>query len=1246
MNREKRNVSFSVIVRNTDPIVNCHRVHDVNIMPGVCFLDMIYRALKSMAYSTESIVMKNILFKMPVITTDDYDRKIITTITNCDDFLLIRAISQKVKAGVEINSDSDDNFECEVHIESSQSQSDSIHIQSLINKAKETVSINEVYQFTRNLNIVHYNFMKGCGELYIGQDFLLTHILLNKFALDYLDSFIFHPVLLDASTLIPFYYYSRESKNTKPYIPIFIKSFRIFDDIKGECYVYLENPEQNDIFSDILSSNYSIYNEFGKLVANFTELTGKKIRSEEVLKKINNLQSEFENKNNTPQEVFVTDERTRNEKLTAHSLIKQIITQNNKSLVNKINTKTNFYDLGLDSIQLLQVVQELESKLATKLYPTLLFEYQTIDELSSFLEKEYNSFFYKNRNKYVDSDPFSKNYNTNKKVAENKTNNLVCFTSEWQEVLSEDSSEEQLPRSIFIFDENDKLRKAFKELNINKLTDIILIKPGPHYKKISNDTYEINPKSNKDYMILVKELLLNNKYHKNIVYNFNLQYNDITFKDSEKALSKTFFSIFHLCQSIMNSQIKESINILYAFPYDDMLSNPYHFAINSFFKTLSLENYLFKGKTLAVEKAVEKDLIQLASLIEHELTIDDNKIEILYKSNYKRFVKKHFKFKIDQSLNQNIFPFRKNGVYVITGGAGGLGLIFAEWLANKGNCNIYLIGRSELDDNKKDKVKNIISLGSNVNYIICDISKQKEVKSLIIKIKQKHDKINGLLHCAGSIRDSFILKKTMEDIQTVFAPKIQGTILLDNFLSEEELDFFFMTSSLSAVTGNIGQSDYAYANAFMDRFASFRNIKVKEGTRFGKTISINYPLWKNGGMNIDKILLDNFEKMGLSMLDTTEGLNILDQGYNTIVDGIALASGDEVKIMNLIGIQEEIISDKNNNIDSEENNEKDITINLLGKYDRLCNIGDIDRFWQQATAEYTTPQNNNSEKQLDSVINISDKVFHMLIKVHNFLEIEYFMCGVGRTILFVPPFGMTARIWSYQLMELSTKYRVIIINKPGHGLSKIKDSLSIGELSNGIFQLLKKLKINEKINLVGSSFGGLILQQFAIDYPDKVASLILIGSFSRFSPEFMSLSQEEAMAKFPETLKKELDNLSNYSVLTKNQQKEIKNFIYRSLSITSVPSNEKFNLLKFSTHEKLYKISTPCLLIVGVNDVFRDSLFCHDENNFMMTHLSNAELFEVTKAGHFPYVTHWHDINIKISMYIDSSEKKNTLNKV
>src|SRR5205085_861164 len=137
---------------------------------------------------------------------------------------------------------------------------------------------------------------------------------------------------------------------------------------------------------------------------------------------------------------------------------------------------------------------------------------------------------------------------------------------------------------------------------------------------------------------------------------------------------------------------------------------------------------------------------------------------------------------------------------------------------------------------------------------------------------------DGIIHAAGMLSDSIILNKTQEEVQAVLAPKVIGVEQLDKASSQISLDFFILCSSVTAVMGNVGQADYAGANAYLDAFAHARAAMVAAGIRQGTTVSINWPYWEEGGMQIEAETRQMMrERLGVEAMETEIGMRMLYQ---------------------------------------------------------------------------------------------------------------------------------------------------------------------------------------------------------------------------------------------------------------------------------------------------------------------------------------------------------------------------------
>ncbi|MGO4776377.1 beta-ketoacyl reductase, partial [Lysobacter sp. 2RAB21] len=220
---------------------------------------------------------------------------------------------------------------------------------------------------------------------------------------------------------------------------------------------------------------------------------------------------------------------------------------------------------------------------------------------------------------------------------------------------------------------------------------------------------------------------------------------------------------------------------------------------------------------------------------------------------------------------------KHGGVYLITGGLGGLGYLFACHLAERYRARLVLSGRSALDADGERKLEQLHALGAEAVYLQADIADADRARELIAGARARFGALNGVLHSAGVNDDALLIRKDREQFRRVLAPKVQGTVHLDRFTADEPLDLFIAFSSGAGSFGNVGQTDYAYANAFMDAFAEHRERARARGERFGKTLSIGWPYWQDGGMQVSAADLQRTEaRTGLCALPTQIGIGYWD----------------------------------------------------------------------------------------------------------------------------------------------------------------------------------------------------------------------------------------------------------------------------------------------------------------------------------------------------------------------------------
>lgn len=214
-------------------------------------------------------------------------------------------------------------------------------------------------------------------------------------------------------------------------------------------------------------------------------------------------------------------------------------------------------------------------------------------------------------------------------------------------------------------------------------------------------------------------------------------------------------------------------------------------------------------------------------------------------------------------------PLRKDGVYWLTGGNGALAAKIARHLLQQGARHIVLSGRQEKAGER---------LPPGTDYVPCDVNSPASVRQALAAITRQHGPVTGIFHCAGTLRDGLAATKQPQALHEVFAPKTEGLVALDEATQDLRLDFLMACSSIAAVHGAVGQVDYAAANAFMDGYLTWRSTQVAAGRRHGSSLSINWPLWADGGMQVDDRTRKAMQqRMGTEPLPDDRALAALDQ---------------------------------------------------------------------------------------------------------------------------------------------------------------------------------------------------------------------------------------------------------------------------------------------------------------------------------------------------------------------------------
>ncbi|MGG2463903.1 SDR family NAD(P)-dependent oxidoreductase [Streptomyces sp. RGM 3693] len=209
---------------------------------------------------------------------------------------------------------------------------------------------------------------------------------------------------------------------------------------------------------------------------------------------------------------------------------------------------------------------------------------------------------------------------------------------------------------------------------------------------------------------------------------------------------------------------------------------------------------------------------------------------------------------------------RDHGVYLITGGLGGIGLTLAAHLARTAHARLVLVSRSALPaenhwdhwltthdahDTTATKIRKITALkelGAQVLVLRADVADETQMRTALTTAQDHFGPLNGVIHAAGVPGAGLIQLKKPHAADTVLAPKTHGTLVLDTLLHHAPLDFLLLCSSTIAFSGGLGQVDYCSANAFLDAYAQYRS--AADGPY---TLAVNWDAWQEVGMAVNTV---------------------------------------------------------------------------------------------------------------------------------------------------------------------------------------------------------------------------------------------------------------------------------------------------------------------------------------------------------------------------------------------------------
>jgi acyl transferase domain-containing protein/acyl carrier protein len=416
--------------------------------------------------------------------------------------------------------------------------------------------------------------------------------------------------------------------------------------------------------------------------------------------------------------------------------------------------------------------------------------------------------------------------------------------------------------------------------------DIVQVIAGSFFESRDEKTYSINPVRRSDYITLFQMLNKAGKRPTRVLHLWSLASREQEAPGnahSQLVLDRGFYSLLLLAQTIGEQWQGTPFHI-------DVVSNGVC-AVGE--ESLDADKATLLGPCKVIPKEYPSITCRYLDIVEpktgtaqEQRVLDQLLTELMQRPvepvvayrGTTRWVQTFEQVRLEKDvLKQPVL--REGGVYLITGGLGGIGLTLARHLVKTVHARLILMGRSALPDQsawqqwiadhgdqnvfskKIQALQELQRMGAEIHLCTADVTDQKQVESSLAQAYERFHEIHGVIHAAGLPGGGIIRQKKLTEIVDVFAPKLQGTRVLSELFKHVKLDFFVLCSSLASIVGNAGQVDYCAANAFLDAY-----VHENSHDWAASLVSINWDTWQEIGMAVNTGVSDELALLRTSAL--------------------------------------------------------------------------------------------------------------------------------------------------------------------------------------------------------------------------------------------------------------------------------------------------------------------------------------------------------------------------------------------
>ncbi|MFS0655873.1 amino acid adenylation domain-containing protein [Bacillus sp. 179-C3.3 HS] len=453
-----------------------------------------------------------------------------------------------------------------------------------------------------------------------------------------------------------------------------------------------------------------------------------------------------------------------------------------------------------------------------------------------------------------------------------------------------DHSTDQTIGDIVIF--ADSLGLADHLSSLNHAQETITVEPGLEFQQLSHTHFIIHPNRPSDYEQLFETLRSYGVSVKQLIHLWNYTHKQdqhVNVDMAKQAQSTGSMSALFLTKALAAYEEQVAITFVssHAMQLPEDEKHDVEKATTAGLMTAVQHEWPFiEVQCLDFCLTDSGSIASHAAAIMRELTQETRHHLAAYRAGV-RYIPLLTPLPLDKEQQMKNPPIKASGLYVMTGGLGGIGKMMSEYLLDSHQVHLVLLGRRERHDLTEEQKETLSSLekraqvvGGTVVYEKTDITDAQAIESIISRHEETVGQtLQGVIHFAGIIQEELLADMTPHSLNDMYEAKVYGTVALHEAASRRQHVLFMSSSSARTLKGGMTVGAYCAANEFVEQFAQYQKL-----TSTVKPYCFSFSMWDEVGMSEGSMIKGILKERGYLPIPKQAGFNTILAGLMTNVE--------------------------------------------------------------------------------------------------------------------------------------------------------------------------------------------------------------------------------------------------------------------------------------------------------------------------------------------------------------------------